>query len=239
MVRLPSREPIQMITPATPSAATASNMPSHGMWYFSPSHVPVIPRTTTNVLQTSVEKCSASASSASLGYFFATRFRARARTKSIPIVSARIRITAEAQANGGSAEEQPLKRFPDDVERGEEQQARLDERRKALHFSVAVEMIRVRRFVRHADGKIRDHRGDQIENRVQRFGENSQAACDDGENHLQRDEHHGRAHRAERRHALFARGLVRAMGRRGCRCVRRCLRRHSGDYTLRRGVLME
>ena len=81
-----------MITPATTSAATGSSMPSQGMPSLLPSHAALMPMITTNVLHTSVEKCSASASSASLGYFLAMRLNARERTRSMPMASARIMI---------------------------------------------------------------------------------------------------------------------------------------------------
>ncbi len=82
----------------------------------------------------------------------------------------------EAGANVHTVEEQPLECFPDDVERGEEEQAGLDERGKALHFFVAVEMFGVRGLFRDANRKVGDDRGDQVQNRMQRFGEDSQAA---------------------------------------------------------------
>ncbi len=182
-----------MITPATPSAAKASSEPSQGILNLTPNQAPVIPRTTTNVLQTSVEKCSASASRASLGYFFATRPRARARTKSIPIVSERMTMASEARAHVlPRMKEQPVESFPDDVERGQQQQACLDECGKAFDFPVAVEMLRVRRLVRDSHGKIGDDRGHQIEDRMQRFRENTEAAGDRREKHLQGDKHDGR-----------------------------------------------
>ena len=53
------------------------------MFQVSPAHTSPMPAMTTIVLQTSVEKCSASASSASLGYFLTTRESARARVISI------------------------------------------------------------------------------------------------------------------------------------------------------------
>ena len=54
---------------------------------FWPSQAAVMPITTTKVLQTSVEKWSASACRASLGYFCATRERARERTRSMTIAA--------------------------------------------------------------------------------------------------------------------------------------------------------
>src|ERR1700735_2363017 len=62
----------------------------YGVTYAEPSAGN--PRITTNVLQTSVEKWSASASRASLGYLRATRFSPRERKKSIPMQHNRIMI---------------------------------------------------------------------------------------------------------------------------------------------------
>ena len=162
-----------------------------------------MPRITTNVLHTSVEKCSASASSASLGYFFATRLRERARTKSTPMHRARISNRREAWANLHAVEEQALKRFPDDVERGEEQQTGLDKRGKAFHLVVAVRVLCVGGLFRDANRKVRDDRGDQVQNRVQRFGENAQAARHRRQENFQKHEQHRRADRSERRQAFF------------------------------------
>src|SRR5258705_3362779 len=72
-VRLTSRDPPHKITAATVNAASASANTSHGTFHFSPAHTRQIPVITTIVLHTSVEKCKASASSASLEYFAATR----------------------------------------------------------------------------------------------------------------------------------------------------------------------
>ena len=100
--------------------------------------------------------------------------------------------------------QQPLKRFPDNVERGQQQQACFNERRKALHFAVAVKVVGVGGLVRHAHGEERDDRGHQIENGMQRFGENSQAARGNGEKNLQGYQHHSRADRAQRSQLLLA-----------------------------------
>src|SRR5208337_3459722 len=56
---------------------------SHGRFQVLPAHTRPSPTMTTTVLQTSVEKCNASASSASLWYFRATAVSARARVISI------------------------------------------------------------------------------------------------------------------------------------------------------------
>ena len=121
----------------------------------------------------------------------------------------------------GCAADQPLDRLPDDVHRREQQERRFDERRKTFDFSVTVEMLRVGGLVRHAHGKIRNHGGHQIEDRMQRFGENAKAARNRHQKNLQRHEHNRGANRPQRRHALLAAGLFDCGGR------------HSRDYTLR------
>jgi hypothetical protein len=69
---------------------------------------------------------------------------------------------------------------------------------------VAVEVFGVGGLFGNAYREVGDDRGDQIQNRVQRFGEDAQAAGDGGQDNLQKYEQDGRAHRAESHHALFA-----------------------------------
>src|SRR5271163_124674 len=68
-------------------------------------------------------------------------------------------------------------------------------------------MLRVSGLIRNDHGEIGDDGGDEIENRMQRFGQNSQAAGDDREKHLERYENHSGTDGSERRHAFFAGGL--------------------------------
>ncbi len=60
-------------------------------------------------------------------------------------------------------EEEPVKRFINDVERGEEQQTGLDECGKVFEFSVAVGMAFVGRFIRDAHGEKRDDCRNQVQ----------------------------------------------------------------------------
>ena len=83
-----------MTMPATPMAATESAFASHGMPSQSEITTSVRPAMTTDDDQMSVEKCSASASSAWLSYFFATRLSMREREKSMPMAR---NITRKAQ----------------------------------------------------------------------------------------------------------------------------------------------
>ena len=109
-----------------------------------------MPRMTTNVLHTSVEKWSASASSASLGYFAETWLSRR-------------------------------------------------------DFAVAVEVARVGGLIGFADGIKGKNRGEQVEKRVQSFGQHAQAAGVVREKGLQRKKDDRRADGGQRGHPLFAR----------------------------------
>ena len=114
----------------------------------------------------------------------------------------------QAWPNLHRVKKQALESFPDNVNRRKQQQPGFDERGKALHFPVAVQMLRVRRLVRHANREIGDDRGDEVQNRMQRFGENAQAARNHREKNLQRHQHDARPDGAKRRHPLFARRAV-------------------------------
>ena len=165
-----------------------------------------MPSMTTSVLHTSVEKCRASASSASLAYCRAARPSARERTMSMPNAMPRTAIASRLGRTGDLAEKQPLQRLQDDVQGGEQQQAGFDKRRKILDFAVAVGMIGIGRPVGNAHRQIGDDRGDQVQARMQRLGEHSQAARGHRQKNLQRHQHHGRADRGERRHLFHRAG---------------------------------
>ena len=180
-----------MITPATPSAATASIMRSQGMPYFVPSHTPAEPEDDDERAPDVRRKMQRVGFERLAGIFFGDAAESARADEIDRHRQQQNQDRGEAGMNLRGAEEQPLKRFPDDVERGEKQQSRFDERGKALDFSVAVEMLRVGGLIRHAHGKIGDDRRDEIEDGMQRFGKNSQAARDRREEHLQRDEHDG------------------------------------------------
>ena len=59
-------------------------------------------------------------------------------------------------------------------------------------------------LIGNADGEKGDHRGDQVEAGVQRFGQNAQAAGAKDEKRLERHEHDGGAHAEQRGALLFA-----------------------------------
>ncbi len=106
---------------------------------------------TTIVLQTSVEKCSASASSASLGNFFTTFERARARRHVDHQGERQHDHSGDAGLDMHGAEEKPLKRFENNVESGDQEKRGLDERREIFEFAVTVGMALVGRLIGNAD----------------------------------------------------------------------------------------
>ena len=110
-------------------------------------------------------------------------------------------------------EEQAAKGFPDDVKRGQQQQARLHEGRKAFHLGVAVGVVGVGGLVGDAHRQISNNRRDQVETRVQRLRKNAQAAGGHREEHLERHQQHRRSHRGQRRDFLLAHSFRSAHAR--------------------------
>ena len=132
----------------------------------------------------------------------ATRASARERSRSTPSAMPRIPIASRLGRICDFAKKQPLHRFPDDVDRGQHEQARFDERREILDLAVTVSVIGIGRAVGNSNGEIGDDRGDEIEAGVQRLGEHAQAAGGQRQKNLQRNENNGRTHRAECRQLL-------------------------------------
>ena len=66
--------------------------------------------------------------------------------------------------------DEAVDRFPDDVNRRENEQRGFDKGGEAFHFSVAVEMVSVGGLVCNANGEERDDCSDEVEDRVQRLG---------------------------------------------------------------------
>src|ERR1700723_3096563 len=87
-------------------------------------------------------------------------------------------------------EDQPLDGFPDNVQRRQQQQAGLDERGKALHFTVAIEVLRVWGFVRDTNRKISDDGSYQVEDGMQGLGENAEAASNCRKKYFEGYQHH-------------------------------------------------
>ncbi len=171
--------------PATTSAAIGSAFISHGAEYLPASITSASPRITTALDQMSVLKCNASACSAWLSYFCAMRRSRRERQKSTTID---IPITTKAHTVARFRTEwknSRLRRFVDDPDAGQQQQAGFDESGEALDLAVTVLMVGIGRLVGDANREVSDRRGHQIEARVRRLGEDAQAAGGDADHHLQ------------------------------------------------------
>ena len=90
-----------------------------------------------------------------------------ARDASEPARADEVNCHANAENDDGAQtgpdvrrmEDEAMDRFPDDVDRRDNQKRGLHERGKAFDFSVAVEMIGVGRLIRNANGQKSDHGG--------------------------------------------------------------------------------
>ena len=107
-----------------------------------------------------------------------------------------------------AVEKEPVKRFVNNVQRGEEQERRLDECGEILELAMAIRMAFVGRFIRDAHREECDDRSKQVQARVQSFGEDAQASRADDEKSLQGNQQHGRADAQQCRSALFVCFLV-------------------------------
>ena len=107
-----------------------------------------------------------------------------------------------ARSDVHAAEKQPVKRFVNDVQRGQRQEARLHKRRKVFKLSVPVGMGLVRRPIGHTDGEKGDNRGNQIQAGVQRLGKHAKAARAYHQEGFQGNQQRRRTH-AQKRGALL------------------------------------
>ena len=80
--------------------------------------------------------------------------------------------------------EQAADGFPDDPGRGQEQQAGLDQRGNALELGMAVMVLIIRRAVTHPDGEIGDDGGPEIDEAVDRLGQDAEGAGEQGRQEL-------------------------------------------------------
>ena len=125
----------------------------------------------------SEQKCSASASSASLDVALATRPSVRARKKSTTIEAAMTtKAAAVASTAWRAAAEEPLHRFADHDGGEHEQQRGFGERGDALHLAVAVLMLGVGGLAGNAHGEIGQHRGREIDQRMAGFRQDRERA---------------------------------------------------------------
>ena len=97
---------------------------------------------------------------------------------------------------------QPVGRLVDDDPGADQDQHPLDRRRQALDLLVAVGVLGVGRLVGFADRDEGDHRGDQVDQRVDRLGDDRDRAGDRPGGELERDQQRVGGDR-ERRRAAF------------------------------------
>jgi len=74
------------------------------------------------------------------------------------------------------AKKQPLHSFPDDVGGGENEQARLQERREILDLAMTVGVVGIGRAVGNSNREIGNNRGDEIQRRMQGLGEHAETS---------------------------------------------------------------
>ena len=113
------------------------------------------------------------------------------------------RYGRDARLNFNRAQKQSPESLIDDPDAGDEQQARLDKRRKTLEFAVAVLVVGIRRLVAHPHREQRDHGSHQVKAGVQRLGENAQAPGGKPHHKFQSRDQHGGKNRVARNPAFF------------------------------------
>ena len=111
---------------------------------------------------------------------------------------------ADAERLDLGADDQPVGRLVDDDPGADQDQHPLDRRRQALDLLVPVGMVGVGRLVGFADRDEGDHRGDQVDQRVQRLGDDRDRAGDRPGGELDRDQRRVGGDRERRRAALGA-----------------------------------
>ena len=109
---------------------------------------------------------------------------------------------ADAEPLDLGADDQPVGRLEDDDPGADQDQHPLDRRRQALDLLVAVGVLGVGGLVGLADRDEGDHRGDQVDQRVDRLGEDRDRAGDRPGRELERDQQRVGGDR-ERRRAAF------------------------------------
>jgi hypothetical protein len=98
----------------------------------------------------------------------------------------------------GAGCEQARDGFPDHPDRKPEQQRGLRQRRDALDLAVTVVMLLVRGLAGDAHGEIGHHRGDEVDQRMRRFGQHRQRARGESDHALGERQPAGRGNRPER-----------------------------------------
>jgi len=119
----------------------------------------------------------------------------------------------EAELNVHRMKEEAREGFIDNVERSQDEQTGFDESGEIFKFAVAVRMTLIGGLVRNAHGKKRDHRGDQVEAGMQRFGEHAEAARAKHQKSFQAQKQQRRTDAEKSGPLLFLYGLLKAAGK--------------------------
>ena len=164
-----------------------------------------------------MRRCAASPSSAGDSCAFAWRERTAETTEVGDHREAHHR-DADPERFDLGADDEPVGRLVDDDPGADEDQHPLDRRRQALDLLVAVGVLGVGRLVGFADRDEGDDRGDEVDQRVDRLGEDRDRAGDRPGRQLDRDQDRVGGDRERRRAALGA--DHRASGVAGRRQVR-------------------
>ncbi len=105
-------------------------------------------------------------------------------------------------------EEEALDRLVNDPGAGDEEENRLDQGAEVLDLAVPVRVIVVGRLARDAHGQVRDQGGDEIEERVGRFGQDPQAHGQEADDELQHGQDDGGEDRVAGGRLLFSLGAL-------------------------------
>ena len=191
------RSPATTIATATTSAVIESKAASPVIW------TRTRPTSTPAEVSASVRRWAASPSSA--GESCALRL-AREDRRDAEVGDHREAHHGDADAErlDLGADDEPVGRLVDDDPGADQDQHPLDRRRQVLDLLVAVGMLGVGRLVGFADRDEGDHRGDQVDQRVDRLGEDRDRAGDRPGGELERDQQRVGGDRERRRAALGA-----------------------------------
>ena len=176
-----SRKPAQTIATATISAVIGSKAASPVTW------ARARPTSTPAEVSASVRRCAASPSSACDSSPWPG---ARGREETPRLATTEKAITAMPMPSRSTlgADDQLVGRLVDDHAGADQDQHPLDRGREVFDLLVAVGVLRVGRLVGFADREVGDDRGDQVDQRVQRLGQDRDRAGDRASGELDRDQ---------------------------------------------------
>ena len=192
-----SGSPAQTIATATTSAVIESKAASPVTW------TRARPTRTPAEVSASVRRWAASPSSAGESCALAWRERT-VETPRLASTEKAITAMPTPSRSTSAPTDQLVGRLVDDHPGADQDQHPLDRRRQVLDLLVAVGMLGVGRLVGLADRDEGDHRGDQVDQRVDRLGEDRDRAGDRPGRELERDQDRVGGDRERRRPALGA-----------------------------------